>query len=98
MGCPAFSRAMVAMVGSCVLLMLSLYNRSLVYFDNLGHVWVCYLKALSLKLFTQTDASGRQRLSFSPCALAGLLLLALSLRDIGANLHHILRVWDFSGS
>ncbi|KAJ1634953.1 hypothetical protein T492DRAFT_970279 [Pavlovales sp. CCMP2436] len=93
MGCPVFSRAMVSMVGSCVLLMLSLYNRSLVYFNNLGHVWVEYIKALSIKLFTETDSSGRQRLSFSPCAFAGLAFLALSLHDLGSNLHYILWMW-----
>jgi hypothetical protein len=77
-GCPIFSRAMVSLLGSSVLFMTAMFNRSLVGFSSLAHVWVAYVKSLFHMLYVRRDGRG---LSASPCAIGAMMLLALGLYD-----------------
>lgn len=59
-GTPAFSRAMLCMVLSSLLFMVSLYNQTLVHFRDFGALWWAYIRVLVSRMLTKSSVTGKR--------------------------------------
>jgi len=83
-GCPRFSRAMVSMLAGSVMLMLSLFNRTLSHHASFWALWGDYIRTFCRELVTRDQDRPLGTQAPSICALVGIACLVLAFIDVGA--------------